>query len=160
MILSILAVGKLRERYWQDAVADYIRRLRPYARLEMMEISESRIPEDASPGEEAQVMAKEAQAILDRLEKREGPVIVLDRHGTALDSLQLAELLEKQILDGCKVITWIIGGPLGLDPSVIESADQIISFSNLTFPHQMTRVILLEQIYRSFRIIHNQPYHK
>ena len=106
------------------------------------------------------VMDQEAKTILGRLNKTETLTIVLDRKGKSLDSEGLAKFLEGQILEGRKEITWIIGGPLGLAPSVIEHADLVLSFSKLTFPHQMMRLILLEQIYRSFRIIHHEPYHR
>jgi 23S rRNA (pseudouridine1915-N3)-methyltransferase len=160
MILRIIAVGRLRERYWQEAVSDYVRRLSPYGRVEIIEITEARVPDNASPAEEEKAMAQEAEGILARLKKQEGPVVVLDRKGKALDSLELAGWLGKQLLDGPSGITWIIGGPLGLDPSVLKRADLVLSFSRLTFPHQMMRIILLEQIYRSFRILHHEPYHK
>jgi 23S rRNA (pseudouridine1915-N3)-methyltransferase len=160
MILKIIAVGRLRERYWQDGTADYIRRLRPYCRLEIIEISEARIPENASPAEEKSAMAEEAEAILSRLKNPRGSVVALDREGRSLDSLELADWLEEQILDGRGEITWIIGGPLGLDQSILDRVNLILSFSKLTFPHQMMRLILLEQIYRSFRIIRHEPYHK
>lgn len=160
MIFRIIAVGRLRERYWQEAISDYVRRLRPYGRVEIVEVPEARIPDNASPAEEEKAMAQEAEGILARLKKQEGPLVVLDRKGKALDSLELAEWLGKQLLEGPSEITWIIGGPLGLDPSVLKRADLVISFSRLTFPHQMMRLILLEQIYRSFRIIHREPYHK
>lgn len=160
MILRIVTVGKLRERYWQEAASDYVRRLRPYGRVEIVEIPEARIPDNASPAEEEKAMEQEAEGILARLKKQEGPVVVLDRKGKALDSLELAGWLGKQLLDGPSEITWIIGGSLGLDPSVLKRADLVLSFSRLTFPHQMMRIILLEQIYRSFRILHHDPYHK
>jgi len=160
MILRILSVGRLREKYWQEAAADYARRLRHYGRVEIIEILEARIPDNASPADEEKAMAEEAKSILAKLKKQEGPVVVLDRKGRALDSLELAEWLGKQILDGPSEITWIIGGPLGLDSSVLRRANLILSFSRLTFPHQMMRIILLEQIYRSFRILHHEPYHK
>lgn len=160
MILRIIAVGRLRERYWQDAVADYISRLRPYGRVEIIEISEARIPENASPAKEEKAMAQEGEGILARLKKQDGPVVALDRKGKALDSLELADWLGKQLLNGPATISWIIGGPLGLDPIVLKRADLVLSFSRLTFPHQMMRLILLEQIYRSFRILHREPYHK
>lgn len=160
MILKIIAVGRLRERYWQDGAADYIRRLRPYCRLEVTEIPEARVPENASPAEEKRAMALEADAILAKLKNSGGSVVVLDREGKSLDSLELADWLEEQILDGRGEIIWIIGGPLGLDRSILDRADLVLSFSKLTFPHQMMRLILLEQIYRSFRIIRHEPYHK
>jgi 23S rRNA (pseudouridine1915-N3)-methyltransferase len=162
MRFNIITVGRLRERYWQDALSDYIRRLQPYARLEIIEIPESRIPESASAAEEEKAMAQEAEGILARLsrQKQDNPVVVLDRRGIALDSLELADWLGKQLLEGPAEIAWIIGGPLGLHPSILKRADLVLSFSRLTFPHQMMRLILLEQIYRSFRILHHEPYHK
>lgn len=160
MILRILSVGRLREKYWQEAAADYARRLRPYGRVEIIEIPEARIPDNASSADEDKAMAEEAKSILAKLKKQEGPVVVLDRMGKALDSRELAEWMGKQILDGPSGITWIIGGPLGLDSLVLKRADLVLSFSRLTFPHQMMRIILLEQIYRSFRILHHEPYHK
>lgn len=160
MILKIIAVGRLRERYWQEGSADYVRRLRPYCRLEIIEIPEARVPENASPAEEKRAMALEAEAILARLKNSGCPVVVLDREGRSLGSLELADWITEQILDGRGEIIWIIGGPLGLDQSVLDRANLILSFSKLTFPHQMMRLILLEQIYRSFRIIRHEPYHK
>jgi len=160
MLLRIIAVGRLRERYWQDAVADYVRRLLPYGRIEIIEVPEARTPERASAAKEDKVMAQEGEGILSRLKKQDGPVVALDRRGKALDSLELASWLEKQLLEGPTAVTWIIGGPLGLDPSVLRKADLVLSFSRLTFPHQMMRLLLLEQIYRSFRIVHHEPYHK
>ena len=160
MIIRIIAVGKLREMYWQDGAADYVRRLQPYARTEIIEIPDVRVPENASPADEARVVAKEGDAILDKLKKHMSTVVALDRHGKTPDSLELAGWLEKQMLDGKNEITWIIGGPLGLSQQVISGADLVLSFSRLTFPHQMVRLMLLEQIYRSFRIIHHEPYHK
>lgn len=165
MILRIVAVGRLRERYWQDALSDYVRRLQPYARLEIIDVPEARIHESASAAEEEKAMAQEAEGILARLkrqkqERQEGPVVALDRNGKALDSLELADWLGEQLLNGPAEIAWIIGGPLGLHPSILKRADLVLSFSRLTFPHQMMRIILLEQIYRSFRIMHHEPYHK
>jgi 23S rRNA (pseudouridine1915-N3)-methyltransferase len=160
MILRIIAVGKLKEKYWQTGVEEYANRLRPYVRLEIVEVPEARTPEGARRAEMDGVMDQEAKTILERLNKTETLAIALDRKGKSLDSEELAKFLELQILDGRKEITWIIGGPLGLAPSVIEHADLVLSFSKLTFPHLMMRLILLEQIYRSFRIIHHEPYHR
>ncbi len=160
MILKIVAVGKLREKHWQDAVSDYAHRLRPYGRLEMVEVSEARIPERASLAEEKIALEEEASAILGKLKDRRGPVIVLDRQGVAMESVELSAWMQTQILEGKNEMTWVIGGPLGLALSVLERADLILSFSRMTFPHQMMRSILLEQIYRSFRIMHHEPYHK
>jgi 23S rRNA (pseudouridine1915-N3)-methyltransferase len=160
MIIKIMAVGRLREIYWQNGVADYVRRLRPYARVEIIEIPAARIPENASSTEGARAISQESEAILDRLKRNAGMAVALDRNGTPLDSLELAEWLRKQMLDGQREVAWIIGGPLGLSPQVIERAESVLSLSRLTFPHQMVRLMLLEQIYRGFRIIHHEPYHK
>jgi len=158
MILRIIAVGRLRESYWQCAAADYIRRLRPYARLEMVEVAISS-QGASSPAAKIRAMESEGAAILDKLKRHSGPVIVLDRTGDALDSQQLARLLDDLILEGKSEVAFIIGGPLGLAAGVLDRADLILSFSKMTFPHQLMRVILLEQIYRSFRIMHQEPYH-
>ncbi len=160
MIHKIVAVGKLREKYWQDAASDYVRRLRPYARMETVEVAEARIPENASPADERKAMDQEAAAILEKLTRHSGPVVVLDRQGRSLNSTELAAWLEARLLEGRGETAWVIGGPLGLAPSVLQRADLVLSFSCMTFPHQMMRVILLEQIFRSFRIMHHEPYHK
>jgi len=159
MILHIIAVGRLRERYWQDAAADFMRRLRPYSRLEIVEIP-ARTKETAFPSEEKKAIAEEGQAILEKLKHHSGQVIVLDRAGVSFDSPELAAWLKKQILEGTAEVAFVIGGPLGLAPPVLERGDLVLSFSRMTFPHQMMRIILLEQIYRSFRIMHREPYHK
>ena len=160
MILRIIAVGKLKEKYWQKGVEEYASRLRPYVRLEIVEVPEVRTQEGASRSMKEDVMEQEARAILEILGKTETLAVALDRKGKPLDSEELAKFLELQILEGRKGVTWIIGGPLGLAPSVIERADLVLSFSRLTFPHQMMRLILLEQIYRSFRIMRHEPYHR
>ena len=159
MILRIIAVGRLREIYWQEAAADFTRRLRPYARLEMVEVP-AHTKETATSGEEEKAMAEEGLAILEKLKRHSGPVIVLDRVGKSLDSPELAAWLNERILEGRTEVAFVIGGPLGLAPNVLQRADLVLSFSRMTFPHQMMRIILLEQIYRGFRIMHHEPYHK
>lgn len=121
---------------------------------------EAHIKEAASLAEGKLAMQEEALAILDKLKRHNGPVIALDRTGKDLDSPGLAAWLQKMILEGKGEVAFVIGGPLGLAPEVTERADLLLSFSKMTFPHQMMRIILLEQIYRSFRIIHGEPYHK
>lgn len=160
MIIRIIAVGKIRESYWQQGIADYARRLRNYARLEVIEIPEAKVGDRAALQEEKAVMARECMAILGKLSGSDGLVVALDRNGKEVSSLELARWLDEKRLDGTGAISWVIGGPLGLDEGVIKRADLTLSFSKLTFPHQMMRLILLEQIYRSFRIIHNEPYHR
>ena len=160
MKIRIIAVGRLREKHWQDAAADYARRIRPYARLEVEEVAEARLKDGACPAEEKKAMQEEGRAILERLAGHEGMVVALDRQGRSLDSLQMAEWLEKMILEGQKEVALVIGGPLGLAPEALERARCRLSFSKMTFPHQMMRVILLEQIYRGMRIIRKEPYHR
>lgn len=160
MNLRIIAVGKLREHYWQEGLADYLRRLKPYAKLEILDISEAKIVDGASIQEKEKAQAQEAHLILGKVEKLGGLIVALDRQGIAMESLELAEWLKNRMIEGQSDVNWIIGGPLGLDFSVLNRADLVLSFSKLTFPHQMIRLILLEQLYRCFRIIHNEPYHK
>jgi 23S rRNA (pseudouridine1915-N3)-methyltransferase len=160
LILRIIAVGRLREKYWQDAAVDFTRRLRPYAHLEVAEVPEVHIKEKATSADGRKAMQEEAQAILYKLKRHSGPVIALDRKGKALDSPEMSAWLHKNILEGKSEVAFVIGGPLGLAPEVTQRADLVLSFSKMTFPHQMMRVILLEQIYRSFRIMHGEPYHK
>jgi len=160
MIIRIIAVGRLREKYWQDAAYDFIRRIRPYSRLQIEEVPESHIKENASPAEETKAMQDEGRAILERLKGHSDQVVALDRQGKSLDSMQVSQWLQKAILDGRSEAAFVIGGPLGLASEVLERADMTLSFSRMTFPHQMIRVILLEQIYRGFRIMHREPYHK
>jgi len=153
-------VGRLRERHWQEAAADYARRIRPYARLEVEEVAESRLKDGASQAEEKKAMQDEGRAILEKLKGHDAVVVALDRQGKSLDSLHMAEWLERMILEGQKEVAFVIGGPLGLAPEVLERADCRLSFSRMTFPHQMMRVILLEQIYRWMRIMRKEPYHR
>jgi len=160
MKIRIIAVGRLRERHWQDAAADYARRIRPYARLEVEEVAEARLKDGASPAEEKKAMQEEGRAILERLKGHEGVVVALDRQGRTLDSMQMAGWLEKMILEGRSDVVYVIGGPLGLAPEVLQRAECRLSFSKMTFPHQMMRVILLEQIYRGMRIMKKEPYHR
>ena len=160
MKIRIISVGRLRERHWHEAAADYARRIRPYARLEMEEVPESRLKEGASEAEEKKAMQDEGRAILEKLKGHDGVVVALDRQGKSLESLQMASWLGRMVLEGQKEVAFVIGGPLGLAPEVLERADCRLSFSRMTFPHQMMRVILLEQIYRWMRIMRKEPYHR
>jgi 23S rRNA (pseudouridine1915-N3)-methyltransferase len=160
MIIRLIAVGKLKDKHWREGVADYAKRLRAYTPLEIAEVPESRLAEGASPAEELKALAREGEALLSKLKGREERVVALDRMGEPLDSLELAGWLKGQILDGQKETAFIIGGPLGLSPFVLERADLVVSLSRMTFPHQMARLILLEQIYRAFRIMRGEPYHR
>ena len=143
MKITIVCVGKLKEKYWKEAIQEYSKRLTKYCKLDIVEL----------PDEKA------GERILKAI-KQDAFVIALAVEGKMLSSEQLAEQIEKYAIEGISHIVFIIGGSLGLSKEVIAKADKILSFSAMTFPHQMMRVILLEQIYRAMRIIKKEPYHK
>ena len=159
MNITILCVGKLKERYWEEAAAEYSKRLDKYCRLQISEIKESRLPENSSPLEEEAARNEEGGNILKRI-KKDDHVIALEINGDETDSAGLAKKIENLSVSGKSKLTLIIGGSTGLSAEVLKRADNRISFSKMTFPHQMMRVILLEQLYRSFKIIKNEKYHK
>ncbi len=159
MRISIICVGKLKETYLADAVAEYSKRLSRYAKLEIVEVADEKTPEEAGEAQERQILAREGDRILKAL-REDAYVVALAIEGRKLSSEQLAEFVETRALAGDSHLAFIIGGSLGLDARVLKKADLLLSFSDMTFPHQLMRVILLEQIYRSFRIIRREPYHK
>lgn len=159
MNITILAVGKIKESFYREALDEYRKRLGRYCRLEIVEVSDEPVPEKASPAQEELIKEKEAQRILKRL--RDGSfVVTLEIAGKKYDSEKFADKLENLALTGKSQLAFIIGGSLGLHSSVSAQADLKLSFSDMTFPHQLMRVILAEQIYRAFRIISGEPYHK
>lgn len=159
MKIEIICIGKLKERYWTEASAEYMKRLSKYCDPQITELKESRLPDRASAAQEAAVIEEEGRSILKHV-KDGSYVISLEIRGKALSSEALASKLEDIALGGGSHVTFIIGGSLGLSGEVSKRADFKLSFSPMTFPHQMMRVILLEQIYRSFKIIKNETYHK
>lgn len=159
MNISVICIGKLKETYWNDAVKEYTKRLGKYCKLDIDELKESRLPDKASSAEEEAVKEAEGKTILSRIKKNDF-VIALEIKGKALTSEQLAEKMETLAMEGHGRVVFIIGGSLGLSPEVLKRADYKLSFSKMTFPHQMMRVILLEQIYRSFKIRKRETYHK
>ena len=159
MNITVLAVGKLKEKYWCDAVAEYSKRLGRFCRLTVIEIKESRLPSNPSPADEDAVKAAEGRDILERIRPSDY-VITLEISGRSFSSEELARHMEKLSVSGKSSVIFVIGGSLGLSGEVSSRADLKLSFSAMTFPHQMMRVILLEQIYRSFKIINNEAYHK
>ena len=159
MNIRIIAVGKLKEKYWRDAVEEYAKRLGAYCSLEVVEIKESPLRANPSAADEDAVKAAEGEDILRHIGKGDY-VITLEIKGRSLTSEQLAEKMAGLALEGKSNIAFVIGGSLGLSPEVSKRADYKLSFSAMTFPHQMMRVILLEQIYRSFKINRNETYHK
>lgn len=159
MNIAILAVGKIKESFYREALAEYQKRLSRYCRLEIIEVADEPTPEKASPVQEDAIREKEAQRILKKL-RDNSFVITLEITGKKYNSEKFATKLEDLALAGKSQLVFIIGGSLGLHASVSERADLKLSFSDMTFPHQLMRVILAEQIYRAFRIISGAPYHK
>jgi 23S rRNA (pseudouridine1915-N3)-methyltransferase len=159
MQIQVVAVGKLKEKYWVGAIEEYSKRLSPYARLDIRELPDEKTPDAMSPAEEEQVKAREGERILAAL-KPDSHVIALAIDGETWTSEQLAAHLDKQAVYGGGSIAFIIGGSLGLAPTVLARADKLLSFGRMTYPHQLMRVILLEQIYRAFKINRGEPYHK
>jgi 23S rRNA (pseudouridine1915-N3)-methyltransferase len=149
MTITILCVGKLKEKYWIDAVADYTKRLGNYCTLQIDEIKESDVDDKDEEGAN----------LLKRI-KKEDYVITLEVKGKQLSSEELADAIEELMIFGKSKIVFVIGGSEGLSEEVSERADYKLSFSKMTFPHRLMRLILLEQVYRSFKIIKNEKYHK
>ncbi len=169
MKIKILAIGKLKERYWTEAQAEYLKRLKPYCDAEVIELKESKLS-GSNVSQENQVIEEEGKYILDYLSKStklgssastETFVVTLEISGKRFSSEELADKINTLASrDGKSEIVFVIGGSLGLSPKVSKIADLHLSFSDMTFPHQMMRVILLEQVYRSFKIIRGETYHK
>ena len=159
MRITVLTVGRLKEKYWTDAVAEYAKRLGRYAKLTFTEVEDEKTPEEASEHEEDLIRDAEGQRILAKIPEN-SYVISLALDGKAYDSVGLSEHISDLMLQGKSHLALLIGGSIGLSESVLKRADESWSFSKLTFPHQLMRVILLEQLYRSFRIMNNEPYHK
>lgn len=159
MNISIVAVGKLKEKYLKQGIQEYMKRLTPYAKVEIVEVADERAPEGMSASEASQVKEKEGKRILARL-SADTYIIALAIEGSQWSSEQMAKQLEQLAVHGKSKIAFIIGGSVGLSDELLNRADEKLSFSKMTFPHQLMRLILTEQIYRSFRIIKNHSYHK
>ena len=159
MKISIIAVGKLRERYLKEGILEYGKRLSRFCDLEIVEVEDEQTPENLSPSLEQQVKKKEAERVLKRL-KDGSKLIALDVKGKKLDSEEFADRLNSFFVSGHSHITFVIGGSLGMDTEILNKSDFRLSLSDMTFPHQLTRLILLEQVFRAFKIINNETYHK
>lgn len=159
MKITLVTVGKIKEKFYTDAIAEYTKRLSRYCKLEIVQVADEKTPDKASETEERQIKEREGKRILAQI--REGAyVIALAIQGEMLSSEQLAGKLERLGIEGQSQLVLVIGGSLGLSEEVLRRADYQLSFSRMTFPHQLMRVILLEQLYRSYRIIQGEPYHK
>ena len=159
MKITVITVGKIKEKYLKDAIAEYSKRLGKYCKLEIIEVADEKTPDHASETVEDAIRAKEGERILKYI-KEDAYIITLEINGKQLASEELARKIETLGIQGTSHIIFIIGGSIGLGKEVIARSDCSLSVSKMTFPHQLMRVILLEQIYRSYRINNGEPYHK
>lgn len=159
MNISIVTVGKLKEKYLKQGIDEYLKRLTSYAKVEVIEVSDEKAPEELSETEMEQVKQKEGERILAKIGD-DVHVIALAINGKMRSSEELADTLDKLATYGKSKIAFVIGGSLGLSDQVLIRANDKLSFSKMTFPHQLMRLILVEQIYRTFRINRGEPYHK
>ncbi|PTJ14996.1 23S rRNA (pseudouridine(1915)-N(3))-methyltransferase RlmH [Staphylococcus simulans] len=159
MKITVLAVGKLKEKYWKQAIAEYQKRLSAYTKIEIIEVPDEKAPENMSDKEIEQVKQKEGQRLLAKV-KPQSTVITLEIKGNMLTSEGLAKNFQQRMVQGQSDFTFIIGGSNGLHQDVLDRSNYALSFSKMTFPHQMMRVILLEQVYRAFKIMRGEAYHK
>ncbi len=158
MKITIIGVGKIKEKYLTEGIKDYVKRLSKYTKLEIIEVPDLKAPENLSRKEKRIILDKEGNKIVTKI--KDSYVIALEKEGVKFSSEELAKKIEAIKTYSSSHITFIIGGSLGLSPSVLNKADLKMSFSEMTFPHQLMRLVLLEQIYRAFRINNNEPYHK
>ena len=158
MKITIACVGKIKEKYLAAGIEEFTKRLGPFCKLETVAISEERMPDNPAPAEKEQVLERETERLLAAIPKN-SYVIVLDVGGKLISSPELAEKIDKLALDGNSNITFVIGGAFGFTDALRERCDERISFSKMTFTHQMIRLLLVEQIYRAFKISRGEKYH-
>lgn len=159
MKITILSVGQIKEKYFIDAISEYSKRISKYAKVEFVKVNDEAIPDNASLKEEENIKIKEGEKIL-KVIPSNSYVIALALNGEMLDSVELANKMIDIFNKGNSNITFIIGGSLGLSNEVLKRADYRLCFSKMTFPHKLMQVILLEQVYRAFKINNNETYHK
>lgn len=159
MKITILTVGKVKEKFYRQAIEEFEKRLSRYCKLEIIEVQDEKTPDRASKVEEMQIKEKEGQRLLKYI-REDAWVCALAIEGKMLDSVELSQKMEQIGVGGTSHMIFVIGGSLGLAEEVLKRADFKLSFSRMTFPHQLMRVILLEQIYRAYRIMQGEPYHK
>ena len=159
MKITLITVGKIKEKYLRDAIAEYTKRLSKYCKLDMIEVEDEKTPNQTSEALDGAIRDKEGERILKHI-RHDAYVIALAIKGARISSEQMADKIDKLGVQGTSHITFLIGGSIGLSKEVLKRADYALSFSDMTFPHQLMKVILLEQIYRSYRIIQGEPYHK
>ncbi|PLT36015.1 23S rRNA (pseudouridine(1915)-N(3))-methyltransferase RlmH [Bacillus sp. V5-8f] len=159
MNITIVTVGKLKEKYLKQGIDEYLKRLSSYAKVDIIELADEKAPETLSDVEMLQIKEKEGERILSKI-SADAHVIALAIEGKMKSSEELADTLDKLATYGKSKVVFVIGGSLGLSKSVMQRADEALSFSRMTFPHQLMRLILVEQVYRAFRINRGEPYHK
>jgi 23S rRNA (pseudouridine1915-N3)-methyltransferase len=159
MKITVIAVGKIKEKFYRDAICEYVKRLGRYCKVEIIQVDDEKTPDKAGEALELAIKKKEADRIL-KYVREDAYVVTLEIRGRMYASEEFADMLDHLAVGGVSHIQFIIGGSLGLHPDVCARADAAVSFSRMTFPHQLMRVILLEQIYRGYRIINHEPYHK
>lgn len=157
--IKILCVGKIKEKFYRDAIGEYEKRLSRYCRLSIIEVADEKTPDRSSETEEMLIKEKESARLRSHIRDNDY-VIALAIDGKSFDSVAFAEHLGQLAVSGKSNLVFVIGGSLGLHPSILSQCDELLSFSAMTFPHQLMRVILLEQLYRSYRIQNHEPYHK
>ena len=158
MKVSIICAGKLKEKYLREGIAEYEKRLRPYADVRTIEIAEERMKEKPSAAEKAETIRREGERLLAQV-SQDAYLIVLDVGGAELSSEELSAKIDRLVVDGQSHIAFLIGGPFGLSDEIRHRADLRLSFSHFTLPHQLIRLFLMEQIYRAFKISRGEPYH-
>ncbi len=158
-MIRIIACGKVKDKWLKDGIAEYMKRLRPYDRIECIETEDEKAPESNSAAENEKVKAAEGERLLKHIRETDH-VILLDLAGSPMDSLALANHIDQCRTGGKPVIDFVIGGSLGVSEDLIRRADVRWKLSDNTFPHQLCRLLVLEQVYRSFRILNHEPYHK
>ena len=159
MKIRIICVGKIKEAFYRDAIAEYTKRISKFSKTEIVELPDEKTPDNASEAENRKILETEGERILNSIKPNEY-VICLAVEGERLDSPSFSKKIDKICLLGYNCIDFVIGGSLGLSDNVKKRGDFLLSFSDFTFPHQLMRVILAEQIYRAFKILANEPYHK
>ena len=159
MRITLITVGKIKEKYFTDAIAEYQKRLSRYCKLEILEVADEKTPDNASENAEEMIRQKEAERLLKYI-REDAYLITLEIGGKQLTSEEFSEKIEKLGIQGTSHIIFVIGGSIGIGKAILEKSDYALSFSKMTFPHQLMRVILLEQIYRGYRIMSGEPYHK
>lgn len=159
MKITIVCVGKIKENFYTQAIAEYQKRLSSYCKFEIIEVNDEKTPDGIPAAEELKIKEKEGEKILKSL-KENAVIVALAINGDKMSSENFADFINKTGIQGFGHLIFIIGGSLGLSEQVLSTAKYRLSFSDMTFPHQLMRVILTEQIYRAYRIIHGEPYHK